>query len=94
MRTGMEDRLTDRRGEGGNGERRNVKAGALEVILAGNLSYHSDLVKALQQVRGERGRQREREQRIVSHCLGLSWYYFEHGRLLNDCVHIEAQVHD
>lgn len=63
MRTGMEDRLTDRRGEGGNGERRNVKAGALEVILAGNLSYHSDLVKALQQVRGERGRQRERESR-------------------------------
>lgn len=50
-------------GKGGNGERRNVKSGALEVILAGNLSYHSDMVKALQQVRGERERDGEKESR-------------------------------
>ncbi len=61
VKTGREDRLMDRRAKGGNGEGRNVKSGALEVILAGNLSYHSDLVKALQQERGERERERERE---------------------------------
>lgn len=46
VRMGREDRQADRRREGRNGERRHVKCGALEVILAGNLSYHSDLVKA------------------------------------------------
>lgn len=71
----------DRGAEGGNGERRNVKAAALEVILAGNLSYHSDLVKALQQPRGKR--EREREQRIV---LPESFKAL-HGCLLNGlCV--------
>lgn len=54
----------------GNGKRRNVKSGALEVILAGKLSYHSDLVKALQQVRGERERKRERE-RTLRYCVSL-----------------------
>lgn len=64
LRTGKEDRLMDRRGKGGDELKRNVKSGALEVILAGNLSYHSDLVKALQQVkRHEKERQRERESR-------------------------------
>lgn len=62
VRAGREDRVMDGRGKGGNGERRNVKSGALEVILAGNLSYHSDLVKALQQVR-ETERKRGRENR-------------------------------
>lgn len=72
----MEERLIDRGAEGGNGERRNVKASALEVILAGNLSYHSDLVKALQQPRGKR--EREREQRSFKAL---------HGCLLNGlCV--------
>lgn len=58
----FEDRLRDGRGEEGNGERRNVKCSALEVILAGNLSYHSDLVKALQQV-SETKRKRGTESR-------------------------------
>lgn len=68
----MEERLTDRGAEGGNGERRNVKAAALEVILAGNLSYHSDLVKALQQPRGKR--ERESESRGLC-CLSISKRY-------------------
>lgn len=42
-----EDRLTDRRGQEGNEERRNVKAGALEMILAGNSSNHGDMVNTL-----------------------------------------------
>lgn len=49
VRTERGDRLTDREEKGGNGERRNVRSGALEAILAGNLSYHSDPAKALQQ---------------------------------------------
>lgn len=84
VRTGREDRLTDRRGKGGNGERRNVKSGAVEVILAGNLSYHSDLVKALQQVRGKRETERKRADLEV---LCLTWSFIAiHGCLLNDCV--------
>lgn len=80
VRTGREDRLTDRRAKGGNGERRIVKSGALEVILAGNLSYHSDLVKALQQERGEREmervRERERaEEQTLRYCVSLSWSF-------------------
>lgn len=52
----------------------NVKSGALEVILAGNLSYHSDLVKALQQGRGKRERGRERgrgRERAEVFCLSV-----------------------
>lgn len=51
-----------KRGEGGqegNGERRNVKAGALEAILAGNSSNHGDLVNALQQKRGRREKEQD-----------------------------------
>lgn len=73
VRTGRGDRLMDRRGKGGNGEGRNVKSGALEVILAGNLSYHSDLVKALQQVRGER--ETERKRADLEDCVSLPWSF-------------------
>lgn len=48
---------------GGHGEKRNVKSSSFEVIMAGNLSYHSDLVKALQQAGGEREK-RERWEEI------------------------------
>lgn len=69
VKTGRGDRLIDRRGKEGNGERRNVKSGALEVILAGNLSYHSDLVKALQQVRAEREEKERRREPILRYCV-------------------------
>lgn len=41
---------------------KNVKACTVEVILAGDVSYHSDLVKALQQ----RGRQESRALLLVA----------------------------
>lgn len=59
-------------------KRWNVKSGALEGILAGNLSYHSDLVKALQQIKGERAREQTLRY-CVSHGLGLSEQCFLHG---------------
>lgn len=71
--------------EGGNGERRNVKAAALEVILAGNLSYHSDLVKALQQPQGKR--ERESQSRGLC-CLSLSKCYM--AVYLTGCMSTEA----
>ena len=79
----------------------NVKSGALEVILAGNLSYHSDLVKALQQGRGKRERERERERgkergRAEVLCLTvlvLDRTFFERGCWLSDYRSL-AQAHD
>lgn len=86
VRTGREGRLMDRRGKGGNGERRNVKSGALEVILAGNLSYHSDLVKALQQVRGERETERKTADLEVL-CLTILVF---HSTILNVAFYLMA----
>lgn len=79
VRGGRKDRVTDSKGIGENEERKNVKSGALEAILAEKLSYHSDLVKTLQQVR-ETERKRERTLRYCfPHCLCFVWaQHFQH----------------
>jgi len=62
------------KGKGGNWEGRNVRSGALEVFLAGNWSYHSDPMKALQQETKHRERAKEmmRDLEVLCHCVGLS----------------------
>lgn len=83
METGREGRLTDRGRKGGNGKR-NVKSGALEVILAGNLSYHSDLVEALQQEEAEGEREKQVRTNFEVLCLMLSWFF--HSNIFGVCL--------
>lgn len=67
---------------------RNVKAGALEVILAGNPSYHGDLVKAMQQIRSKRGKQKAKAEVSVSASVSQTSLLIIAEDFLTVCVYI------